>query len=59
MTQTDFARYVVHVPKGTSIKAALDAHRDRTGHGGCVFFVFDRATGRAKGRQPSKSRRAA
>jgi hypothetical protein len=57
MTQTDYARYVVRVPKETPIKAALDAHRDRTGHGGCVFFVFDRAG--AKARQPSKSKRAA
>jgi hypothetical protein len=55
MTQTDRTRYVVRVPKGISIKAALEEHRDRTGHGGCVFFVFDRTARR----QPSKSMRAA
>ena len=58
MTQTNVARYVVRVPKGIPLKAALDDHRDRTGHGGCVFFVFDRKGARAKG-QASKSRCAA
>jgi hypothetical protein len=56
MTQTDVARYVVRVPKGIPIKAALEEHRDRTGHGGCVFFVFDPTAPR---RRPSKSMCAA
>jgi hypothetical protein len=59
MTQTDVARYVVRVPKGTPIVAALDKLRERTGHGGCVFFVFDKAAASAKRRQPLKSKRAA
>jgi hypothetical protein len=36
-------RYVVHVPTGVSVTDAVAAHRDRTGHGGMCFLVFDPA----------------
>jgi len=34
-------RYVVHVPAGMSVTEAVAQHRDRTGHGGMCFLVFD------------------
>jgi hypothetical protein len=34
------SQYVVRVPAGMSVAAAVAEHRDRTGHGGMCMLVF-------------------
>jgi hypothetical protein len=40
MSRIESERFVVRVPQGSNVKAAVADHRERTGHGGTVFIVL-------------------
>jgi hypothetical protein len=44
MQRDNLDRYTVRVPRGDTISNAVADHRERTGHGGCVFVVFGQST---------------